>query len=136
MDDYQRRDGAVYPRALRVVGRPTYGGSLLVGWVAARTREILGEVAFERDGKIEAVEVTGDHVRVVVFVGPRDGASSVTRAFKGRTSRILRVEFPHLLTPTTRWSTSYFVSSVGRVFAATVTRYIEERTMRPAVGRA
>ena len=136
MDDYQRRDGAVYPRALRVVECPTDGGPLLVGWVAARTREILGEVAFERDGKIEAVEVTGDYVRVVVFVGPRDGASSVTRAFKGRTSRILRVEFPHLLTPTTRWSTSYFVSSVGRVFAATVTRYIKERTMRPAVGRA
>ena len=136
MDDYQRRDGAVYPRALRVVGRPTYGGPLLVGPVAARMKELLGEVTSERDGNIEAVEIIADHVLLFVLVGPRDGASSVARAFNGRASRILRVEFPHLLTPTTRWSTSYFVSSVGRVFAATVTRYIEERTMRPAVGRS
>ena len=136
MDDYQRRDGAVYPRGLRVVECPTYGGPLLVGPVAARMKELLGEVTSERDGNIEAVEIIADHVLLFVLVGPRDGASSVARAFNGRASRILRVEFPHLLTPATRWSTSSVVPSVGRAPSATITRYIEERTMRPAVGRA
>ena len=99
-------------------------------------KELLGEVTFERDGNIEAVEIIADHVLLFVLVGPPDGASSVARAFNGRASRILRVEFPHLLTPATRWSTSSVVPSVGRAPSATITRYIEERTMRPAVGRA
>ena len=136
MDEYQRSDGAVYPRALRVVECPTDGGPLLVGRVAARMKELLGEVTSERDKNIEAVEIIADHVLLFVLVGPRDGASSVARAFNGRASRILRVEFPHLLTPTTRWSTSSVVPSVGRVSSATITRDIDEQTTRPQVGRS
>lgn len=99
-------------------------------------KEILDEVASEHGWQIEAVEVMPDHVHVFVLVGPRDSAATVARAFKGRTSRLLRAEFGHLRSRLpTMWSKSYFVSSVGRVSAATVKRYIEQQTMRPIAGR-
>ena len=45
-------------------------------------------------GEIVATEVMPDHVHVFVRVGSTDAAGSVVRAFKGRTSRGLRAEFP------------------------------------------
>jgi putative transposase len=136
MDDYQRSDGAVYLLGLHGIWCPKYRKPLLVGPVAVRMKEILDEVASEHGWQIEAVEVMPDHVHVFVLVGPRDSAAIVARAFKGRTSRLLRAEFKHLRSRLpTMWSRSYFVSSVGRVSAATVKRYIEQQTMRPTVGR-
>jgi REP-associated tyrosine transposase len=48
------------------------------------------------------------------------------RAVKGRTTRLLREEFPH---PSNHakalWSLSYFVGSVGYVSESTMRRYIE-----------
>jgi len=37
-----------------------------------------------------------DHVHLFVCVGPTDAPAQVVRAFKGRTARVLRAEFPYL----------------------------------------
>lgn len=135
MDGYQRSDGAVYLIGLHIVWCPKYRKPLLVGPVAARLKELLTGIADERGWTIEALEVMPDHVHVFVLVGPTDSAALVARQFKGRTSRVLRTEFSQLRTRVpTLWSKSYFASSVGRVSAATVKRYIEEQTTRPTVG--
>ena len=135
MDDYQRSDGAVYLIGLHIIWCPKYRKPLLVGPVAARLKELLTAIADERGWRIEALEVMPDHVHVFVFVGPTDSAAVVARQFKGRTSRILRDEFRQLRSRLpTLWSKSYFATSVGRVSAATVKRYIEEQTTKPTVG--
>jgi len=47
--------------------------------------------------------------------GGTDAPAAVVRAFKGRTARVLRAEFPYLLNrATVLWSPSYFVN-LGRV---------------------
>lgn len=137
MDGYQRSDGAVYSIGLHVIWCPKYRKRVLTGPVADRLKEILAEVASERGWSIEAIEVMPDHVHVFLYVGPNDSVATVTRAFKGRSARILRSEFSRLRTPYPGlWSGSYFASSVGRVSADTVRRYIEGQTARPsAVGR-
>ena len=67
-----------------------------------------------------------DHVHLFVRVGPTDAPAAVVRAFKGRTARVLRQEFPHLRNRAkVLWSPSYFAASVGYVSESTVRRYIE-----------
>ena len=86
------------------------------------------QVVCERGWEIVATEVMANDVHVFVRVGPTDAAGSVVRAFKGRTSRALRTEFPYLgRFATVWWSPSYFAASVGYVCESTVPRYIEHR---------
>jgi putative transposase len=57
---------------------------------------------------------------------PTRCVAEIVNRFKGRTSRILRQEFPKLrsrLPPL--WSRSYFAATVGAVSEATIPRYIE-----------
>ena len=69
-----------------------------------------------------------DHVHMFVRVGPTDAPAQVVRAFKGRTTGVLRQEFPHLPEfANVLWSPSYFAASVGYVSEATVRRYIEHQ---------
>ena len=69
-----------------------------------------------------------DHVHLFVRVGPTDAAAQVVRAFKGRTARILRQEFPYLRNRAkVLWSPAYFAASVGYVAESTVRRYIEHQ---------
>ena len=50
------------------------------------------------------------------------------RAFKGRTARVLRQEFPYLRRfANVLWSPSYFAASVVYVSESTVRRYIEHQ---------
>jgi putative transposase len=75
-----------------------------------------------------ATEVRPDYVHLLVRVGPTDAAAQVVRAFKGRTARIVRHEFPSLRNrATVLWSPAYFAASVGDVSESTVRRYLEHR---------
>lgn len=69
---------------------------ILGGRVAARCGELLDKIAGERGWEIVAKEVMPDHVHLFVRVGPTDAPAAVVRAFKGRTSRVLRQEFGYL----------------------------------------
>ena len=125
---FRRSPGGVVSLGLHVVWCPTYRRRVLGRRVAVRCGELLEQVAGERGWEIVATEVMPDHVHVFVRVGPTDAAGSVVRAFKGRTSRALRAEFPYLgRFAKVWWSPSYFAASVGYVCESTVPRYIEHR---------
>jgi putative transposase len=67
-----------------------------------------------------AKEVMPDHVHLLVRVGPADAPAAVARAFKGRTARVLRGEFPYLRNRAkVLWSSPYFAASVGCVSEST-----------------
>jgi putative transposase len=87
-----------------------------------------GHIADEHDWEIVAKEAMPDHVHLFVRVRPSDAPAAVVRAFKGRTARVLRQEFPHLRNHAqVLWSPSYFAASVGYVSESTVRRYIEHQ---------
>ena len=48
----------------------------------------------ERHWTIMALEVMPDHVHLFISVGPNTSPNSVVKAFKGRSSRLLREESP------------------------------------------
>jgi putative transposase len=95
--------------------------------VESRLRQIVWEVCQENQWNIIALEIMPDHVQKFVNVPPKVPAHKVASAIKGRSSRYLRQEFPHLLKLPSLWTHSYFVSTAGNVSSETVRRYIEEQ---------
>lgn len=100
---------------------------MLVGDVEKRLRALIWEVCQEKDWQIIALEIMPDHVHLFVNVAPDISAHQVANAIKGRSSRILRQEFPHLLKLPSLWTSSYFVSTAGNVSSETVRKYIEDQ---------
>ena len=85
----------------------------------------MSEIATEHGWTVLEVAVQPDHVHLFMRCRPIDSPHLVVRAMKGRTSRVLRSEFPVLRRRLpTLWTRSYFVGTAGNVLAATIQRYI------------
>ena len=110
---------------LHFVWTPKYRRHVLVGGVKTRAERVIREVAREHGWSVIALEVMPDHVHLFVSVDPKTAPHIAVKAFKGRTSRVLRDEFPHLLRMNTLWTRSYFVGSAGNASSATIQKYIE-----------
>jgi putative transposase len=126
---FRRTQGGVCSLGLHLVWCQKYRRRVLGGRVAARCGELLEQVAAERSWEIVAKEVMPDHVHLFVRVDSTDAPAAVVRAFKGRTARVLRAEFPYLrrFAKVLWWSPSHFAASVGYVSESTVRRYIEHQ---------
>lgn len=69
-----------------------------------------------------------DHVHLLIDCNPRFGIMDVVTKLKGKTSRILREEFPELKRKIpSLWTRSAFISSVGSVSLEVVKQYIENQ---------
>ena len=125
---YKSNNSVVYSCKYHVVFCPKYRRSVLVGAVETRLRELLlGVCAEMRCGVIE-LEIMPDHVHLLVEVDPQFGIHRLVKLLKGRTSRFLRMEFPHLKSRLpTLWTNSYFVSTIGGAPLAVIKRYIENQ---------
>lgn len=99
---------------------------VLTGAIATRTRQIFAELAIEKNWDILALEVAPDHVHLFISVKPTDTPHLIIKAFKGRSSRYLRQEFPELLKLPSLWTSSYFVSTAGNISSESVRKYIED----------
>ena len=113
---------------LHLVWCPKYRRRVLSGRVARRLDQLLKQIATEHGWQIVAKEVMPDHVHMFVGVGPTDAPAQAVRAFKGRTARVLRQEFPHLRRfAKVLWSPSYLAASVGYVSESNLRRCIEHQ---------
>lgn len=111
---FRRTPGGVCSLGLHLVWCPECRRRVLGGRVARRLDELIELIADEHGWQIVAHEVMSDHVHLFVRVGPADAPAAVVRAFKGRTARVLRQEFPHLRNfAKVLWSPAYFAASVG-----------------------
>ena len=68
-----------------------------------------------------------DHVHLFIKADPTITPKNIIARIKGRSSRILRNEFPTLRSRLpTLWTRSYFVSTHGHVSSEAIKRYVEE----------
>jgi putative transposase len=68
---------------------------------------------------------TPDHVHLLVGVDPQYGIHRLVKQIKGRSSRLLRDEFPRLKRRLpTSWTNSYFVATVGGAPLEIIKQYI------------
>jgi len=108
-----------------IVYCPKYRRKVLTGEIAERLKAISTEVAAETGSEILELEVLPDHVHILAEVDPSFGAMKFVRLCKGRSSRILRQEFPTLKTRLpTLWTNSTFLSTVGGTPLSVVKQYI------------
>ena len=75
---------------------PKYRGKILIGEVALITEGILCKTCKELDIEVIEIAVNPDHVHIFFKYPPKYSLSFIAKRLKGRTSRILRKEFPHL----------------------------------------
>lgn len=69
-----------------------------------------------------------DHVHLLVSIDPQYGVHRLIRRIKGRSSRVLREEFPSLRSRLpSLWTHSYFVATVGGAPLEVIKRYVENQ---------
>jgi len=126
--EYEHSRNQVYLMNYHLVWCPKRRRPVLTGKVAQRLKEIFAQVADEKWVKILALEVRTDHLHLFVSCYPQMMVHKLVKAFKGRSSNILRKEFPSLLKLPSLWTNSYFVSTAGNVSSETIRKYIEAQS--------
>jgi len=121
----KRSNHAVYQVNYHFVWIPARRKKVLIGDVAKRLRELCVEVALEQEWTILNLAIQPDHVHLFVEATPKEAPNEIVRAFKRRSSRVLRQEFPHLLRLPSLWTHSYFCRTAGKVSAAVIEQYIK-----------
>ncbi|WP_428839587.1 IS200/IS605 family transposase [Bifidobacterium longum] len=125
---YKSNRNVVYSCKYHVVWCPKYRRRVLVNGVDERLKNIIREVCAEIHADLIEMEVMPDHVHLLVEVDPQYGIHRAVRLIKGRSSRLLRGEYPWLKSRLpTLWTNSYFVSTVGGTPLKTVKQYIENQ---------
>ena len=125
---YKSNNNVVYSCKYHVVWCPKYRRAVLVNGVDVRLTEIIQSVCTESRAELLQLEVMPDHVQLLVEVDPQYGIHRLVRAIKGRSSRILRQEYPWLRSRLpTLWTNAYFVSTVGGTPLEVITQYIENQ---------
>ena len=108
---------------------PKYRKSLLVNEVDGRFKEILSELAKEKNWDVQSLEVMPDHVHMLIAADPKWAPSEIIKLIKGRSAFVLRKEFPVLkeIVKKSLWTPAFFVCSVGGTNEEVVKRYIENQ---------
>lgn len=118
----------IYVCTYHVVWCPKYRRPVLLGDIRKRLLQILHEVVRERSVELVELEVMPDHVHLLIGVDPQYGIHRLVKGLKGRSSRVLRDEFPMLRSRLpTLWTNSYFVATVGGAPLAIVKQNIEQQ---------
>lgn len=117
----------VFSSKYHVVFSPKYRRSVLVNGIDIRLKQIVLEIADERGFEVLEIEVMPDHVHLALEVDPSYGITRVIGQIKGRTSRLLRQEFPVLRYLPSLWTNSTFISTVGGAPLEILKRYIQEQ---------
>lgn len=98
------------------------------GPVDVRLLEIVREVAAEHQVEVIEAETMPDHIHLLLTVDPQFGVHKIVRLMKGRSSRLLRQEFPSLRRRLpTLWTNAYFVATVGGAPLSIIKQYVENQ---------
>jgi putative transposase len=125
---YKSNWNVYYLCKYHVVWCPKYRRKVLGEGIAARLKQIIAEACQEHQAEIIQLEVMPDHLHLLVECDPQFGIHRLVRLLKGRSSRLLRQEFPGLRRKLpTPWTTRYFVSPVGGAPLAVMKQSIEKQ---------
>jgi putative transposase len=129
---YRSKETCVFLVNYHLIWCPKRRRKVLVDRVRMRLEQLIRETAPELECEILALEILPDHLHVFVSATPQWAPSQLVARFTGKSSRILRQEFPILRRMPSLWTRSFFVSTAGNVAADTIQRYIESQSTRDA----
>ncbi len=127
---FKSNNDIFYDCQYHVVWCVKYRRKVLADEVENRLKEILYLVAQTVRCKIEKLETSEDHVQLLLSCDPQFGIHQVVKRLKGRSSRLLREEFPFLRSRIpSLWTNSYFVASIGDAPLSVIEQYISDQKL-------
>ncbi|WP_287904146.1 IS200/IS605 family transposase [Chloroflexus sp.] len=127
---YHSNDTCVLLSNYYVVWCPKRRRKMGGGRRTTRLEELIRETAPELACEMVALDMMPDHLHLVVSATPHWVPNHIVGRFTGKTSRIVRQEFPCLRRMPSLGTRSYFWSTAGHVSAATIRRSIEAQRPR------
>ena len=125
---YKSNNNVVYSSKYHVVWCPKYRRKVLVDKIAKRLEEVIRKAASRYRAEVIALEITPDHVHLLVEVDPQFGIHRLVKNIKGVSSHVLRKEFDTLRSRLpSLWTNSYFVSTVGGAPLEVIKQYVENQ---------
>jgi putative transposase len=116
-----------------------YRRRVLTGQVAIRTRDVLRQIALEREVEIITGKVSSDHIHLFITYGPTQNVNQIVQWLKDTSSQILLSEFAHLRSQFSGgylWSRGYLAVSSENMTDEMIRRYVEEQEGEPVADDA
>ena len=113
---------------VHIVWVTKYRYHVLVGEIKPRCRELLKQICDAENVRILSGVVSNDHVHMHLEYPPSMSVSDLVKRLKGRTSRLLQSEFPHLekrYWGRHFWAVGYGAWSTGNLTEKMVEEYLE-----------
>ena len=113
-----------------IVWIPKYRKRVLKEDIAARIRELIQECADVNRWQVEEINIQPDHVHILIQLRPDISVSKAVQLIKGKSSRIIRKEFPSLeefYWGNNFWSEGFFVETIGRLNEDAIKKYIKNQ---------
>ncbi|MBT9139205.1 MAG: hypothetical protein DDT31_01786 [Syntrophomonadaceae bacterium] len=127
---FKSNKNIVYNCQYHVIWCVKYRRKILIDAVETRLKEILYQVAVDVQSEIEEMQTDKDHVHLLISCDPQFGIHQVVKRMKGRSSKFLRDEFPHVKSRIpSLWTNSYFVATVGGAPLAVIKQYIKDQQL-------
>ena len=125
--EYRKSSHTTFRIELHIVWVTKYRYKVLSGAIGTRARDLLRRISSEERAEIISGSVSPDHVHLLVSIDPSVSVSTLLRQLKGKSSRLLQIEFPELhkrYWGQHLWARGYFAVSVGNVSKDMVAEYI------------
>lgn len=131
MNEYKSLSHCKYLVQYHLVWCPKFRYNVLKGNVEEALKKILVEICTRYEYEILELEVMSEHIHIFISAKPTIAPTDIVRTLKSITAIQLFKEFPALKKFYSRcgslWSKGYFVSTIGKVSAETIQRYIQEQ---------
>jgi len=105
-----------------------YRYHVLEGEIKIRCRDLIVQICDSEDVRILKGVVSKDHVHMHIEYPPKLAVAEIVKRLKGRTSRMLQMEYPHLKQRYWGrhfWAIGYGVWSTGNITDEMVQAYLE-----------
>ena len=126
--DYQHEQQTVHLIVYHIIWCPKRRRKVLQGDIAKRLEQLILEVCLEHEWKIIHLAIQPDHVHLLLRSNPYTMPTDIAHALKGRSSPVLREEFPLLKKLPSLWTRSTFYSTADKVSAEIIQKYIERQS--------
>ena len=113
--DYEHDTHNVHLMVYHIIWCPKRRRKVLVGKIPDRLEQAIHDVASEHQWSIIELAIQPDHVHLFIRSNPTTLPTSLARLMKGRSSKVLREEFPTLKRLPSLWTRSAFYSTTGSV---------------------
>jgi putative transposase len=120
----------IYNIGYHIIWSTKYRKPVLVDEVMVSLKNILNEIAVDKDFIIETMEIMPDHVHLFVKAHPKIAPSYIFKMLKGISARKLLLKHSIIkekLWNNHLWNPSTYIETIGHISQETIIRYIEDQ---------